>query len=253
MNKSQDYNSTEKNSTLQLFTELTCQGSKNYNERKEKMSTKKTDEIVLKEIKVEHAIITIEGKGDLVLNKMNASNTRQLVADDRKAQALWESQHKNKWEDIITSIHWRDGIPVEDTNAECTEELFYKMLEENAPCLSAFGLKKSWGQAVVRQEIDKYSTKFDSAVNIVADGGLIPIKFAEWKLDERLMSPKRGAPITTRLNHFIGWSAEIPVEFTTNVYSSTEIATIVNYAGFSLGIGSGRSSGYGRYHIADIK
>ena len=90
-------------------------------------------------------------------------------------------------------------------------------------------------------------------MNIISNGGLIPIRFAEWRLDERLMSPKKGAPVTTRLNHFVGWSAEIPIEFTTNVYSNTEIATIINYAGFSLGIGSGRSSGYGRYHIADIK
>ena len=228
------------------------------------MGTKnvKAEEIVLKEIKVEHAIIVIEGKGDLVLNCMNASNARQLLADDRKAQKLWEDQHKNKWEDIITSMHWKNPIPITGdnsdglaTNRECNEEMFFSMLDpaNNAPCISAFGLKKSWGQAVVRQEIDKYSTKFDSAVNIVATGGLIPIKFAEWRLDERLMSPKKGAPVTTRLNHFVGWSAEIPIEFTTNVYSSTEIATIINYAGFSLGIGSGRSSGYGRYHIADIK
>ena len=213
----------------------------------------KKEEIVLKEIKIEHAVINIEGKGDLVLNQMNASNTRQLLSDDRKAQALWEAQHKNKYEDLMTSIHWRDPLPVEDTNAECNEELFKKMLEENAPCISAFGLKKSWGQAVVRQEIDKYSTKFDSAVNIVSNGGLIPIKFAEWRLDERLMSPKRGAPVTTRLNHFVGWTAEILIEYTTNVYSINEIANIINYAGFSLGIGSGRSSGYGRYHIIDIK
>lgn len=213
----------------------------------------KKEEIVLKEIKIEHAVITIEGKGDLVLNKMNASNSRQLLSDDRKAQALWEAQHKNKYEDLMTSIHWRDPLPVEDTNTECSEELFKKMLEENAPCISAFGLKKSWGQAVVRQEIDKYSTKFDSAVNIVSNGGLIPIKFAEWRLDERLMSPKRGAPVTTRLNHFVGWTAEIMIEYTTNVYSINEIANIINYAGFSLGIGSGRSSGYGRYHIIDIK
>ena len=213
----------------------------------------KVTEVKTHEIKVEHAIITIEGKGDLVLNKMNASNTRQLIADDRKAQAVWESQNKNKWEDIITSIHWRDPLPVDDTNKECSEELFFDMLKNNAPCISAFGLKKSWGQAVVRQEIDKYSTKFDSAVNIIATGGKIPIKFTEWLLDEKLMAPKRGAPITTRLNHFVGWSAEILIEYTTNVYTLSEIMTVINYAGFSLGIGSGRTSGYGRYTIADVK
>lgn len=219
-----------------------------------------TNEITLHPIAVKHATVVIEGAGDIVLNKMNASNTRQLIADDRKAQAVWEAQHKNKWEDIITSIHWKNPIPTTGddddglaTNRECSEEMFYEMLKNNAPCISAFGLKKSWGQAVTRQEIDKYSTKFDSAVNIVAAGGLIPIKFAEWRLDERLMTPKRGAPITTRLNHFIGWSAEIPIEFTTNVFSETEILTIINYAGFSLGIGSGRTSGYGRYKVVDFK
>lgn len=218
--------------------------------------------VILKEIKVERAVVTIEGKGDLVLNKMNASSSRWLMAEDRKAQALWESQNKNRWEGIITSMHWKNPIPLTGdnsdglaTNRECSEEMFWSMLDpaNNAPCISAFGLKKSWGQAVVQQEIDKYSTKFNAAVNIVADRGLIPIKFAEWCLDERLMSPQRGAPVSVQLNHFIGWSAEIPVEFTTNVYSISEIMTVINYAGFSLGIGSGRSSGFGRYSIVDVK
>lgn len=202
---------------------------------------------------VRHATICIEGDGDLVLNKMNASNERQLIAEDRKKQGLWESQHKNKWEDIITSMHWRDGIPVEDTNADCTEELLLEMLEENAPCITAFGLKKSWGQAVVRNEIDTYATKFDNAVNIIAPGGLIPITFTEWKVDTKLMSPKRGAPLTVRLNHFSGWKAEIPIQYTTNVYTIDGIASIIRCAGFGIGIGSGRTSGYGRYHITGIK
>ena len=216
---------------------------------------KKAQENVVQVIPVEvkYVTVTIEGDGDLVLNRMNASNSRQLLADDRKAQALFEAQHKNKWEDVITSIHWRDGIPTEDTNSECTEEMFYQMLKDNAPCISAFGMKKSWGQAVVQNEVDKYSTKFNNAVNIIATGGLVPIRFTEWRLDERLMSPKRGAPVTTRLNHFIGWSADIQIAYTEHVYSLNEIITIINYAGFGLGIGSGRTSGYGRYKVVNVK
>lgn len=215
--------------------------------------------IALKPINIQHAIITIRGTTDLVLNKMNASNTRQLIADDRKAQGVWEAQHKNKWEDIITAIHWRDPIPVKGdnsdglaTNRECSEEMLMEMLQNNAPCITAFGLKKSWGQAVRDQKIDTYANKFNAAVNIVAVGGLIPIKFSEYRIDERLMTPKRGSPITTRLSHFIGWSAEIPIEYTTNVFTEAAIGTTVNYAGFSIGIGSGRSSGYGRYEIVDF-
>lgn len=223
-------------------------------------NTNIVSEFEIKPINFKNATICIRGVGDLVLNKMNASNTRQLIADDRKAQAIWEQQHKNRWEDIITAIHWRDPIPVRSdnsdglaTNRDCSEEMFYEMLQDNAPCITAFGLKKSWGQAVVRQEIDKYSTKFDGAVNIIANNGLVPIKFAVTNIDERLMTPKRGAPISTRLVHFMGWSAEIPIQYTTNVYTESEIVTVINYAGFSLGIGSGRSSGYGRYEVVDVK
>ena len=198
---------------------------------------------------VKHAIIEIEGDGDLVLNKMNARNTRALLADDRKKV----KEAPNVWEDVITAIHWRDGIPTEDSYEQCDEEMFNKMLKENAPCITAFGLKKSFGQAVVRNEIDKYATKIDNAINVVADKGLVPITFAQHSVDERLMSPKKGAPVVVRLNHFSGWRAKFRIDYTDNVYSLNEIVNIINLAGFGLGIGSGRSSGYGRYHVVGVE
>ena len=127
------------------------------------------------------------------------------------------------------------------------------MLKNNAPCISAFGLKKSFGQAVVRNELDKYSTKIDNAVNVLGEKGLIPVEFTEWFVDERLMSPKRGAPITVTLNHFVGWKANFTISYTDHVYSLEQIVNIINLAGFGLGIGSGRTSGYGRYHVVDVK
>ena len=195
------------------------------------------------------ARIFIEGDGDLVLNKMNARNERALTAEDRKKIR----EAPNIWEDIITAIHWRDGIPVQDTYNECTEELMYKMLHENAPCLSAFGMKKSICQAVVRNEIDKYGTKIDNAVNIPGIKGLIPITFTEWWVDKKLMSPKKGSPVNVCLNHFTGWKADFIINYTDHVYSLEQIVNIINLAGFGLGIGSGRTSGYGRYHVVDIK
>ena len=214
---------------------------------------KKVETIEIVQMNVKTMVVSIEGTSDLVLNKMNASNTRALLADDRKKQGLWEAQHKNKWEDIITSIHWRDGIPCEDTNQECTEEMFYEMLKANAPCITQFGLKKSWMQAVVQNEIDKYGTKFSNAANIAANKGLVPVKFASHYIDERLMAPKRGAPLTVRLNHFMGWSADVTVNYTDHVYSADEIVNIINCAGFGIGIGSGRTSGFGRYKVVGVK
>ena len=184
------------------------------------MAKKDNNTIELAHINVKSARIFIEGDSDLVLNAMNARNTRVLTADDRKKIR----EVPNKYEDIITAIHWRDGIPTDDTYANCDAQMLADMLKNNAPCITAFGLKKSFGQAVVRNEIDKYATKFDNAVNIVAPRGLVPITFATHFIDTRLMTPKRGAPVTCRLNHFQGWKAEIPISYTSHVYSISEIA-----------------------------
>lgn len=208
--------------------------------------TNKAEVINLNKINVSHAKVMIAGDGDLCLNKMNDVTARSLTEQRKnKAKTL---EKTNMWEEVITSIHWRDGKP-----KDFSEEGLRKALEENAPCITAFGLKKSFGDAVVRNDIDKYKTKFDASVNIIATGNLVPIKFANYTLDEKLMSPKKGSPVLVHLSRFSGWSAEIEIAFTENTYSLEQIVNIINLAGFGIGIGSGRSSGYGRYHVTGVK
>ena len=206
---------------------------------------KKEQIIELKNIGVQQVTVKIVGDGDLILNKMNDVNSRKLI-DQRKDKAK-SLEKSNVWEEIITSMHWYNGKPV-----DFSEEGLAKALTENAPCITAFGLKKSFGDAVVRNEIDKYKTKFDASVNIISHGGLVPIKFAEHYIDEKLMSPKKGGPVLVHLNRFCGWSAEICISYVENAYSLEQILNIINLAGFGIGIGSGRSSGYGRYHVESV-
>jgi len=217
------------------------------------MATQKenTAKLIDIEAKVKHMIITIEGKGDLILNKMNARNYRSLTAEDRKSI----KEKPNFWEDVITSIRWRDKLPMTDTYIESNEEQMHNALQNNAPCITAFGLKKSFCDAVIRNEIDKYKTKFENAIEVSSPDGkeLIPIKFGGWEAEQRLMSPKRGKPINVILNHFHNWSAEIQIDYLDHVFSRDQILNIVNLAGFGLGIGSGRTSGYGRYYISQVK
>lgn len=205
----------------------------------------KTEVIELKPLSAKTVDVTITGDGDLVLNKMNDVTVRNLT-NQRKNKAK-DIEPSNIWEEIITSMHWFNGKPL-----DFSEEGLQEALKNNAPCITSFGLKKSFGEAVVRNEIDKYKTKFDSNVNIIAPGGLIPITFAEYNIDEKLMSPKKGSPVLVRLNRFSGWKATFTLSYTDNVYSLEQILNIINLAGFGGGIGSGRSSGYGRYHIERI-
>lgn len=210
--------------------------------------TETTQTIELKPLNVKFARITIVGDGDLVLNKMNDVSARKLT-DERKNKAK-SKEVANRWEEIITAMHWYSGKPTDFSDKGLEEAL---KPENNAPCITAFGLKKSFGQAVVQNKIDTYSTKFNASVNIIAKGGLVPIKFAEHAVDEKLMSPKKGAPVLVSMNRFSGWSAKFDIQYTENSYSLEQILDIVRLAGFGIGIGSGRSSGYGRYHIESVE
>ena len=193
----------------------------------------KTEAIEIKPLNVKTAEITIVGDGDLILNKMNDVNAKDLI-DKRKDKAK-DTAKPNLWEAIITSMHWYNGKPT-----DFSEEGLAQALKENAPCITGFGLKKSFGQAVVQNKIDTYATKFNAGVNIIAKGDLVPIKFAEHYIDENL-------------NRFSGWSAAFTIQYTENAFSIEQIVNIINLAGFGNGIGSGRNSGYGRYHVEGIR
>ena len=207
----------------------------------------KVEVLEIKEVRPQIMTVHIVGDTDLVLNKMNDVTARNLI-DIRRDKAK-KIEKPNVWEEIITAIHWRDGKPT-----EFTEESMADALTNNAPCFTAFGAKKAFGEAVVRLGIDNYSTKFYASVNIIASGGLIPIKFAEHFVDEKLMSPKKGSPVLVHLNRFVGWSADIQISYIDSVYSAEQLLNVINLAGFGIGIGSGRRScGYGRYHVEGIK
>lgn len=207
--------------------------------------------IELKPIDINHATIYIEGTGDLCLNKMNARNTRTLIAKQDGRGTLKEEP--NLWEDLITSLWWRDELPKIDLYKKADEKLYHDLLKKNKPCITAFGLKQSFKAAVVRNQLDNYSTKFDTAMNVIANNGLVPIDFASVRIDERLMSPQKGSPVLVRIQHFSNWKAHFDIQYTTSVYSLEEIVNIINLAGFGGGIGSGRSSGFGRYQVVDVK
>lgn len=207
---------------------------------------KKTEIIELKEINVKHAKVTICGDGNLILNKMNDVTVRTLTAERTgKSKNL---EKPNVWEEIITSMHWYKGKPT-----DFSEDGLVNALKQNSPCITSFGLRKSFGDAVVRNGIDTYATKFMAGVNIIAEGNLVPITFAEHYIDERFMSPKKGSAVLVHLNRFSGWKATFDIAYVESIYSLEQIVNIINLAGFGIGIGSGRSSGYGRYHVESVE
>lgn len=218
-----------------------------------KKNAKSENTITVTRLETETILIKLVGDSDLILNKMTDSTAREMTADDRKKAHAEEENTRNVWEDAITALHWRDPKPYKD-KIECTEEMFLDMLyKSNAPCISAHGLKESWKSAVVRMGLDTYSTKFDFQVNINRD--LLPITFAVYERDVKAMKQKQGnSMLTAKLHRFSGWECIVPVTYIKNgVYGLSTILTVIENAGFGLGIGSGTKSGFGRYHIENAE
>ncbi len=219
--------------------------------RKKTEVTKEPEDRVIdiKPIEMEQITVTIQGKNDLILNGMT-KKARESLTDERndKSKTLRES---NKWEDLITAIHWRDELP-EDIKYD--EKTFRALLKNNAPCIDASGFKASLGQAVVRNGLDSKATKFEAVVNVIAPKNYIPVTFATHFVEEKLMSPKRGSVVLTRRSHFQGWKADVVVEIMKGgSYSAEKVVQIMNLAGFGIGIGSGRRVGYGRYKVVGVR
>lgn len=209
------------------------------------------DVVELKEIDVKESRVFIVGDSDLILNKVNARYERELRDIDMGKKTVKETP--NMWEDIITAVKWNIPYPVKDTYNEMDEETYKYMLTNGKPCISSYGLWKSIGDAVVRNEIDTYATKIRNAVNIIAPDNSIPVNFSEAYVDSRVMPLKKSGHTITKLNRFTGWSCDFTIRYTENVYTLNQIINFINLAGFGLGIGSGRNSGYGRYHVVDVK
>lgn len=216
------------------------------------MATTKKDKdvVVLDAIDIKTAEVTIVGDTDLILNKTAASYERECIAV--AAGKTITKDEPNYWEDVLTSVRWNIPFPKADTR-ELTEEDYKFMLENGKPCISAYGLYKSFGDAVVRNEIDTYATKIKNAVSVLSENDRIPISFATASIEEKLMPLKKGGHTVAVLNRFSGWSATFTIRYTENVYNREKILNIINLAGFGLGIGSGRPSGYGRYHIESVR
>ena len=105
---------------------------------------------------------------------------------------------------------------------------------------------------MTRFGLDSKGTTFTANVQVTAEDGLIPIEYVEHVLDEKLLPSNTVArtPVRSLQNRFIGWSAVITIKYVDNgQFSLEQILQIIGLSGFGIGIGSGRTTGYGRYHI----
>ena len=162
-------------------------------------------------------------------------------------------QGKNKWEGLITSIHWMQPIEFHDEDISLyTEEEWNDYMKNNQPGILTMAFAKSFKEAFVtfyRDSTGKAGTDFQRALNISET--IVPIEFASVRIEEAIVPTKGigGSTVYCGCNVFSGWKTKIVVSCPKIVFPLNTIIQIIATSGKYIGIGTQRANGYGRYHI----
>jgi len=198
----------------------------------EKKEVKK--EIKLQPIRVNTCKLKIKGKTALVQNRFSDETKDQILAKQTGTSKSNKKRVRDIEEEIVSSIHFIDqkkgliGTPAEG---------FKKGMMESTSFVG-----------------DKFFSKklIMGAVRIInAQNGLVPIKFKKQTVLEHnvahnvLFNPQ-----------FHDWETELHIQYDANNISPQDIALLLNYAGFYVGIGmwrpkcrDGGSGNFGMYEV----
>lgn len=179
----------------------------------QKQITKKgmKKEVTILPIAIKSATFKIVGKTNLLIDKMPEETLKQ-IEDKQKG----EIKSKKQLRDIDEEI----------TNAKHT-------LPDGTIGFPSDGFKAGMIESTSFVGDIKFSKKLIKGLQIInAVNGLIPIKFKK----EDVLVHNVGSN-TKHTPQFHGWSCELNIAFDKNNISVTDIATLINYAGFYYGIG----------------
>ena len=178
-------------------------------------------QVGLQPIRIGTLIVPIKGKSPLLMDKMPQRVKDEILIKQTGISKSNKRKVRDTKEESLEAIHMTSkgqiGFPLEG---------FKKGMME---CTSVVG--------------DKFFSKklVSGAVKIInAEEGLIPIKFKKQDILKHNIGPQ-----TKFTPQFHDWSCELNIQFDQNNISEQDIMTLVNYAGFYVGIGAWRPKGGG--------
>ena len=215
--------------------------------------------IVIEPVRKAHVSLTLVGDSDLILHKRPLSVDAPMLFKQShpKGTKLPTSvdQPYNMWEKLITSIHWRDPVPVLDDWSLYDEDMWKDLMSNNAPQIVGKAFKDTWTEAFIsffRSSTGLKGTDFKRSV--VLHGTKLPITFANVTYDQHL-TPNNGinpVPVIAQYNQFAGWKCEVMLSHVDTVIPTDTIINLIQTAGEFIGVGTRRAEGFGRYHIEDV-
>lgn len=202
------------------------------------------------EIKIREANITIVGDSPLLIHKFSEKAKAEILNKQMK-KAKSSKPAKVPFLDFMQSLHWITPMP--DIEGKTEEELV-KIFDEEVKKGAKFGfpttgIKQSAISASYRGGLAKNKVSLQGAFHI--KGELTEIQGQLKMREDYCKIPMGGADIVYRGEFATGWKSTFTVVFDEGAISLEQIVQMINYGGFSVGIGDWRiekGGNFGMFH-----
>jgi hypothetical protein len=194
--------------------------------------------IEIAQIEIVTIAVELEGLSPYIAHNWSDRSRQQLVDSQTKEKEAGKQRDKRNPEQEFEGAKYKD--------------------RKGRDCAPARGFHKALQEAATIQYKASKSmtmTKTFISGSIFVLGDFIPIEFEKCEMREDIIAGKgtRGAmPCWRPMYH--KWRCKLEVQFNSKLLTIEQVVGIINFAGFSVGIGSqrpGKGGGYGRWRLAD--
>lgn len=200
--------------------------------------------VVIPEIQIRTAEVTIVGDSPLLVHKFSQKAKREIL-DKQMKKAKTAKPAKDPVSDFIEALHWITPMPEEHTT-----EAFNEAVENGARFgFPAIGVKQSAISAAYRGGLSKNKVSIQGAFHI--PGELVEITGDLSMREDYCKIPMAGADIVYR-GQFANWRSTFTLQYETSVFSLDQIIHFINLGGFTVGIGDWRpekGGNFGMFHV----
>lgn len=213
----------------------------------------KIDLIEIPEIRRETFKLTIIGDTPLLCNRFSDRQKEKIL--NKQTKKVKTTEAKNPIVDFIESMYWINEKPEIDYGEEPqkAKETFLKAIKNGAKFgFPSTGIKKAAATAGYRAGLTKDIVTALGFFHI--KGNLIQIQGSPPIMDESIVRipSTQGADIRYR-GKFENWRMTFEIICSKDVFPKDKVINLINYAGFSVGIGDWRpekKGSHGTFHIA---
>jgi hypothetical protein len=189
-------------------------------------------DVAIPKLNLNTLVVTVEGD-KLLMEKMDPNVAK--VYDKKKSKQLYKEDTRSEREKVDDKIHY-----TADGNVGFPSSGFLNGMLDVAPRIN--GAKN-------------FPNKIDIKQGIRFLDSIVPINFEKQEILEGIgvSSGQTGAPRLIVRPVFYNWSADLRIQYNTDIFSADQVVNLINWAGFNCGIGGWRPSCSGTFGVYKVK